>query len=75
MFDNYTKLNSQYNWGDLYDQLMGTSIFTLTMNEIIDISSRNYEESGCNNLKLDSLTILYQVFVSYSTIIELVRKK
>ena len=31
---NHSRLNSQDNWGDLYDYLMSTRIFTLTMSKI-----------------------------------------
>ena len=30
----HSKLNSQHDWGDLYDRLPSTEIFTLIMNEI-----------------------------------------
>ena len=33
-YDNHARLNSQHNWGDLYDHLMSMRIFTLIMNKI-----------------------------------------
>ena len=30
----HSKLNSQHDWEDLYDQLLSTGIFTLIMNKI-----------------------------------------
>ena len=50
-------LNIQRNWQDLYDHLMNTRIYTSIMLKIF-MSSRNYEESGCD-LNLDLLAILY----------------
>ena len=52
---------NKHTWEDLYDHLMSTKIFTLIKNKelIWSLSSNNYEESGCNNLNLDLLIILY----------------
>ena len=32
---NHSRFNSQHNWGNLYDHLMSTSIFTLVCNKIL----------------------------------------
>ena len=32
---NHSMLKSQQNWGDLYDHLMSTTLFTLVMNKVI----------------------------------------
>ena len=33
-YDNHSRLNSQCNWGNLYDHLMGMRIFTFIVNMI-----------------------------------------
>ena len=70
---NHSKLNNQHNWGNLYDHLMSTRIFTLVMNEIFIISSHNYNESGYG-LALDLLPIHSKSRVAYPRRSELVRK-
>lgn len=57
-YDNYFILNNEYTWeeGNLYDKSMGMKIFTLSMNEDVDVSFKNYEESGYN-VESDLLTI------------------
>ena len=56
------RFNSQHNWGDAYDPLMSTRIFTLIMNRMpIYMSSENLEESG---FILDMLIISYLLCVS-----------
>jgi hypothetical protein len=32
--DDHSRLNSQHNWGDLYDHLMSPRIFNLTTNQM-----------------------------------------
>ena len=55
-FVNHSRLNSQHNWGDLYDHLMSKRIFTLIIIEDIHMSSKNYEENGYSH-DLDLLII------------------
>ena len=46
--------------GGVYNHLMSTKIFNLTVNKIfISMSSKNYKESGYS-LTMDLLTILYR---------------
>ena len=47
-YDNHSRLNSLHSgtWEDVYDRLMSTRVFTLTMNKIVHMSSENYEENG-----------------------------
>ena len=33
-YGNYSRLNSQHNWGDLYDHFMNMSVFTSMLNKI-----------------------------------------
>ena len=33
-YDKHSRLNNHHTWGDLYDHLMSTSIFTLIMSKI-----------------------------------------
>jgi hypothetical protein len=52
---NQLRFNGQHNWGDLYDHLMSTRVFTLIMHNMYK-SSENHEECG-HGLDLDLLNI------------------
>lgn len=56
-YANHPWFNGQHDWGDIYDQLMATRMFTLIMDKI-SISALKIE-GGDYNLDLDLLTILY----------------
>ena len=47
-------------WEDMYDRFMSTTVFTLTMNKIIHMSSRCYEENGydLNQVSANHLTLI-----------------
>ena len=66
LFD-HSRLNSQYNWGDLYDYSIRTKICTWVGNEKdIHTSSKNSEESGYRyDLDFVNHLALIVCFVSY----------
>ena len=35
IYDNHSRFHSQHGWGNIYDHLMSTRIFTMRLNKII----------------------------------------
>ena len=57
-YDNHSKLNSQHNWGNLFDHALNTRMSTLIMSKIFIRAPKIMKKSGYD-LDLNSLTISY----------------
>ena len=56
--DSHSRLNNQYNWDSLYDHLISTRIFTLTMNKICVWAPRIMREVASSLIRFANHLVL-----------------